>query len=285
MMMTNCPTDETVAAFVDGRLHPEARAEVMEHIANCPDCYALVSAGWDFQAAEQATEEKELAPVVKGPFGSWWKWTGAAVAASAILVFVVPPAWNSYEFRRERSALISAQNSAKKRPVEGRLTGFDYQRFEALRGSGDDASDDLSKYTVPLAAANLNARKARTARQWQAQSAAHLLVGERPEAIEAIEKAVTLSPNDPSILNDRIVAYLEQYRFETVTAPAALEAAQRAWQVAQTPEIAFNRALALEANGRRNEAIAAWQEYLKLDPNSPWAADAKQHIQTLQYLL
>jgi hypothetical protein len=278
MTMTNCPTDETVAAFLDGRLHPEARAEVVEHIANCPDCYALVSAGWDYQAMEQ----KELAPVVKGRFGSWGMGAVAAVAASAIIVFALPVTQNAIKFRSRRSELVDAQNSAKERPVEGRLSGFGYQPFKTYRGTGDTGDDDLSKYTVPAAAEDLKALRARTARQWQAQSAAHLLLGERKEAIEAIEKAAAASPTDPSILNDRIVMYLAQIGWDSAAAPRALEAAQRAWQIAQTPEIAFNRALAFKANERRNEAIAAWQEYLKLDASSSWAEDAKQNLQRLQ---
>lgn len=293
MMMTNCPTDETVAAFVDGRLPPEARAEVMAHIADCPDCYALVSAGWDYQAMEQKEEEKEkeeLAPVVEGRFGSWWMWTAAAIAATVVIVLQLPVTreWLTRDWigsERERSDLIAAQNSAKVRPVEGRLSGFSYQPLKKItRGSDDTLDDDLSKITLEAAAAKLKARTAETAREWQALSAAHLLLGERREAIEAIEKAAALSPRDPAILNDRIVAYLAQYRWQgdADAAQRALEAAESVWQVEQTPEIAFNRALAFEAVKRRNESIGAWQEYLALDAKSPWANEARQHLQRLQ---
>ncbi len=136
MMMMNCPTDETLAAFLDGRLQPEARAEVVEHIANCPDCYALVSAGWDYQAIEQ----KELAPVVKGRFGSWWKWAAvAAVAASVIVVLALPITQDAIKFRSRRSGLIAAQNSAES--GVGRGTPYGIRRISStvLSGvSGDD---------------------------------------------------------------------------------------------------------------------------------------------------
>jgi tetratricopeptide (TPR) repeat protein len=273
MTMTNCPTDETVAAFLDGRLHPEARAEVVEHIANCPDCYALVSAGWDYQAVEQKTQS-DPAPVVEGHFGSWWMWTAAAVAASAMIVFALPTTRNTMAFWRGRSVLIAAQNAEKERPVEGRLYGFGYQPATRIVRGGEEEKDN---YAVQAAALDLMGRDARSGHQWQALSAAHLLIGERKEAIDAIEKAALLSPDDPSILNDRIVAYLAQGE-----AQRALEAANRAWQVAQTPEIAFNRALAFKANQREKEAIAAWQEYLKLDATSPWAEEAKGKLQQLQ---
>ena len=54
MHMTNCPSEETLAAFIDGRLDIEARQRVVEHVTTCEDCYAIVSFAWDFQAEEPA---------------------------------------------------------------------------------------------------------------------------------------------------------------------------------------------------------------------------------------
>ncbi len=49
-------------------------------------------------------------------------------------------------------------------------------------------------------------------------------------------------------------------------------------------EAAFNRALLLTRLERRPEAIAAWQEYLRLDPGSRWSEAAREHLQQLEPL-
>ena len=39
------PTDETLAAYIDGRLDEETRKRVVEHMAECPECFEVVMAG------------------------------------------------------------------------------------------------------------------------------------------------------------------------------------------------------------------------------------------------
>ena len=56
----------------------------------------------------------------------------------------------------------------------------------------------------------------------------------------------------------------------------------RAWSMEQSPEIAWNRALARELLEQKQEAIAAWNEYLKLDSDSAWAREARGRIADLR---
>src|SRR5213592_1840720 len=39
------PTDETLAAYIDGRLDKETRKRVVEHMAECPECFDVVMGG------------------------------------------------------------------------------------------------------------------------------------------------------------------------------------------------------------------------------------------------
>jgi tetratricopeptide (TPR) repeat protein len=45
---------------------------------------------------------------------------------------------------------------------------------------------------------------------------------------------------------------------------------------------AFGMARALEEDGRREEAMAAWEDYLVLDPDSSWAGQARRRLQALR---
>jgi len=54
--------------------------------------------------------------------------------------------------------------------------------------------------------------------------------------------------------------------------------------IAADPSLAegwFNRASAFEQMFMFDEARRAWQEYLRLDSNSGWAAEARRHLEQL----
>ena len=55
--MSNCPSEETLAAFIDGRLDSRARRHVIAHIAICPDCHAIVTASWDYVATAEPMDK------------------------------------------------------------------------------------------------------------------------------------------------------------------------------------------------------------------------------------
>ncbi len=44
----SCPSEETLAEFIDGRLDPEARRSVVEHLAVCGECRDIVMAADEF---------------------------------------------------------------------------------------------------------------------------------------------------------------------------------------------------------------------------------------------
>ncbi|HET9767207.1 MAG TPA: tetratricopeptide repeat protein, partial [Thermoanaerobaculia bacterium] len=61
--------------------------------------------------------------------------------------------------------------------------------------------------------------------------------------------------------------------------PAALEAIDRALEISpRLPEALFNRALALERLYLRRSALAAWQAYLDVDDRGAWAREARERM-------
>lgn len=101
------------------------------------------------------------------------------------------------------------------------------------------------------------------------------------EAIEVLEKASIKQPDNVYILNDLSAAYVASH--EKTTKPMnliqALSTIDKAFNLnSSLEEIRFNKALILEKLNLSPTAYDEWQEYLKLEKNSDWAKEAKEHI-------
>ncbi|HEU5131282.1 MAG TPA: tetratricopeptide repeat protein, partial [Pyrinomonadaceae bacterium] len=82
------------------------------------------------------------------------------------------------------------------------------------------------------------------------------------------------STNQAQIYNDLGVAWLEKGDFNR-----SLESFNKALQLdSNLSEALFNRALCYERQSRFAEAKADWNEYLKRDSSSPWADEARRHL-------
>jgi hypothetical protein len=76
-----CLDPEEVAALIDGRLAPAARAAALEHVAGCADCHEVLA-----QTGRAVIEEDARAPVAR-PAG-FRAWLPAVAAASVILALL-----------------------------------------------------------------------------------------------------------------------------------------------------------------------------------------------------
>src|SRR5439155_22984947 len=92
-----------------------------------------------------------------------------------------------------------------------------------------------------------------------------------------IAAAVPL-PAHAQLTSDPAAAYIAYGRAEN-----ALAAAERAWSIKKTPEIAWNRAVAAQALQHRDAAINDWKDYLQLDSKSQWAIDAREQLEKLEH--
>lgn len=284
----HCPTDETLAAFIDGRLEGEARERIVEHLVMCDSCHAVWQSAAEFQAAEAPGN------VVKGRFGRGWVWAGVAVAAALVALVFLGPMRDRLTFGRPSGmrALVVASQETPYRPFEPRLSAdFPYKELKLkTRGDGDDGN-----LRIEAAATDVLADAAERPMDPRAVAAASLFLRQWNAAVETLEKALVeetgagtaieaiAKSRKADLLNDTAVAYLERGRREKrpVDFERALEAADRAWKLDPKPATAFNRALALEALTLREDAKSAWNDYLKLDSTSPWAREADEHLATL----
>jgi putative zinc finger protein len=230
MHMTNCPSEETLAAFIDGRLDPDARQQVVEHVATCEDCYAIVSAAWDFQVSEPvepgrgeegggqlivAAGKQVVAAdggrVVRGRFGSrafWASGAAAAVAAAVVAAIVVLP---GHLGSNDMNAVVKASDQLAYRPSMARLSAdFPYrQKRPQWRGieSGNEQNTSIEASELNLMSVRAHileaAGKSPSASQLHAMGVASLLM-----------KKVEETENGVSFLEDALRAESKQKEIE-----------------------------------------------------------------------
>jgi hypothetical protein len=293
----SCPSDETIAAFVDGVLSDAERADVERHVATCDRCFELLA-----ELGCQLTEldaEAEPAPsslaaspavirpiVTPKPRAHVWRWgMGLAAAASLAVVAVwlarapdvTITADGELADGGARRTLIEQVGSH--RTSEARLTGFSWGAVPSVLRSGSEVSRRPPEILAAAGLALQETDRKETAGAHRVAGLAYLLLGDYERAIERLEEARRSTPTPPaSLLSDLGAAYLERGRLQGRTADLT-KGAELAEQAVVRPDALpaawFNRALALEQLGLRDRAIAAWKDYLaRAAPAAPGAAAA-----------
>lgn len=279
------PSDETLAAFIDGRLDDVTRRRVVEHMTTCDECYAVYLAATEMQKASGPLPPRHRA--VNRRFRA------AMLAISAVLAMVVlvqlTPLHRYFGPRQSGiDSLVKASGDLPYRTVEGRLAGgFGWKPLHEIPRAATpvNVQRDPQKWSLLEASVDVakTAERDRSPENLHALGVSHLLLGNFDEAIATLQAAERMRPRDAAIHNDLATAYLARAAYSD-RAPdyvSAVEESKRAWELKQTPEIAWTRAMALEHLPMKTTARAAWNDYLALDPNSPWRAEAEQHVHDL----
>jgi anti-sigma factor RsiW len=270
---STCVDAATVAAFVDGVLDPASRARVVAHVATCEDCAELVG--------EVIRTNDELPVASKGKV-LWMRSRGlaavggvAAIAAS-ILLFVV-----------NRGAALDPVIAAvgDNRPILARPSGgFHYGPLRSPMRGSSAGSDDLA---LAAAVARLRERATQTnaAGDLHASGVAELVAGNTAGAIDALQAARRLEPDDARVIADLGAAYMTRFveRGDQADANAAVDAFDTA--LARSPSLKeawFNKALLLERMNRPAEALTAWSSYLELSDERGWREEATRNRDDLQ---
>lgn len=97
------------------------------------------------------------------------------------------------------------------------------------------------------------------------------------EALELIERAIAISPDDPAIIDSLGWALYKVARYEE-----ALVQMRRAFAAFPDDEVASHLGEVLWALGRFDEAMRVWQDALETDPESPLIAEAMERLQVAE---
>jgi anti-sigma factor RsiW len=269
--MPPCPDAGHLAAYIDGRLDAPDRAVVEAHLVQCEDCRTVLADTIHLQHEYPADD------LPASRFGRRPLAVGGAllVAAAALILMVVQAPRDPYA--AELRDLVAAVGTS--RPIEPRLTGgFAYGPRTVTRGTASSLSPELR-----IAAARVQERAggSATADSLHADAVASILLSDAARAAERLERATALGSATAPLLSDLAAAYLVRAEAtgQASDATLALAAADRALALdPDLPEALFNRALAMEAAGDDAAARQAWRDYLRRDPGSEWAVEARERL-------
>ena len=289
-----CPSSEALAAYFDWGVGAEERAQIEAHLADCDECRLLFA---HVLESHDGPDETQVGPArllaLPQPPRSRWKvrTLGAFVAAAAALLVVVqvrPQWWPGGQPGSVDARLADLADAVgQERTVEARLTGaFRYGPLRAsVRSGGSLAPLDNWKLFAAAGRIREDVQQDPTSDNLHALGLAHLLIGNYDDAVQAFEDAITENAGNAQYQSDLSAAYLARAKQldRQDDLPRALEAAERAAKAdARLLEAKFNRALALQSLYLGEGARRAWEEYLALDSQSPWADEARRHLAELQ---
>src|SRR5262245_7966169 len=81
----SCPTEEEMAAYIDGKLGWADGERITGHLASCEDCYAIYMGTVRFQLdSDSETENVVRFPDRRQPW-NWLQWVAAACLAYAVV--------------------------------------------------------------------------------------------------------------------------------------------------------------------------------------------------------
>lgn len=205
---------------------------------------------------------------------------GLAALVGATAVFLQPRIALWWKSRRSGAEEVFAvAERMPSRAIEGRLSGA--STYHPMRPPGY-APEDAS-----IEALRRIARTQHLRGNDYAVGVAQLLLGSVDDAIRALQHATESNesldtPQHAARLSDLSAAYLTRAKSRGVAdAMRAADLIEQSWRLDRSPAIAWNRALTREALCLRKPAIEAWRDYLSLDRDSRWSAEAGMHIRRL----
>lgn len=274
--MTDCVDAETLALFAEGKLSRAEMKPVLDHVTTCASCMRIVK----IAGARSSDDESDLRD--EKPRRNWTP--GLAVAAAVIVTLLAIPAIRL--FRTTPVDQLVALSPRSARIVEPRVAGgFPWAPWRGSARAGDPAADAARLRLGGLAGELMQRGDEEKTPVTQHAAGVALLLAERPlDATPRLRDAAEHAPDDARSWSD-LAAALYAAASQTARAslyPEALAAADCALRIDKDlPEALFNRALILERMGLRQEARAAWERYLRVDPSSSWASEAREHLQRL----
>jgi CHAT domain-containing protein/Tfp pilus assembly protein PilF len=220
----------------------------------------------------------------------WWESPELRIAASIILVAGVVLGLRQLLRQSPGNdgllALQAAYND--QRPLESRLSGWNYAPLVSLRGK-----PKVDYVQRDRAASNLQnaVNEQRDATSLQQLGQFYLTEKQFDKAVDQFQAALVLSPQNATIHSDLGTALLEKGKTLKDSDPGkaaelfakSLAELTKALQLDNARlEALFNRALLYSYLGLPEKAEQDWRLYIEKDPNSNWTNEAKERLKTIE---
>jgi tetratricopeptide (TPR) repeat protein len=298
--------EELIDRYIFDELSAGESARFREHFLCHPEREARLELAQRLKV--YATEQRRSEParprteITSSPRIAPWFRTiplSLKIAASILLaiglgLFIWKVAFRQSDVDRSLVALNAAYRD--QRPVEARISNFNYAPYLTTRGAGSEKVDqnELRRAELTL----LDARSP-TPRVYHALGKVYLAQRDFDKAIEQFDEALKGDSKNAQIYSDLGAAYLEKGKIDLEkgkTEPASSEAGKgmeelgrslenlkRAIELnANLLEALFNRALCRQYLMLPQQAEEDWHEYLKRDSTSAWAEEARRNLQRLE---
>ena len=311
----DCPDSALWREIAAGVTPPKQVLAHLQHASRCDHCGPLLrEAVAEVTNLNQATTEAERAEIAtlasaqperqrdiarrmagttrRDPAPApWWKvWANVprlAIAGAALAAVVAAASWITVHSRNSSSAgQLLAHAYTEQRTLEVRFAGAAYAPLRVQRGpeaSFADRTPSLLKAEA-LIASELPSHP--TDPSWlQAKGRADLLEGKYDAAVESLRRALELSPDSPELMVDVASAYFQRALTEDRPQDygAAFESLSKALaKQPDDPVALFNRAIVSEHQFLYHQALEDWEHYLRVDPRSQWADEARVHADTVR---
>lgn len=272
--------DQITDEYVKGMFQGEERERVEKYFLKSEHRREKLNFALALKRA-QADRRRRINPKFYVPIAA------AIVVALGLGVFL----WRSLHDRSGTNEALVALNAAyqKQRPNESRISGLNYAPFIPTRGAETEVNKtELQKAELTL----LNAPDKSSPAVHHAVGQVYLAKKQYDDAIKEFDEALKLDSSNAALYSDLGAAWLEKgkasrqatERGKSVEAFArSLENLDRALELQPNLlEALFNRAIVHQYQMLNDDAEADWNEYLKRDPSSGWAEDARQKLQDLK---
>ncbi|MGH7491458.1 MAG: tetratricopeptide repeat protein [bacterium] len=305
---------DEIGKFTNGELSETENQRVQEHLSTCDQCRRdlvmlirlaavevteaerkLLQSIPAFESSEQVRQvisrlphiiEPTPEPVVEEE--SWWERLTAFLPASTpvpafatvLFIFVALGAFGGYRLYVSHQINNDLVNGYAALKQNWKVSGDDFRPPGEFERSLFSREHGPAPVTDPAAQAfeSVLVREEHNREALLGLAVFYSFSGRMAQADSLVEILLQRDSTDAEAWNQRgaIRARMEQFE----AALAAFATALR--HQPGYSEAAFNRALLLTRFRRKAEALAAWQEYLRRDPTSPWSEAARDHLRKLE---
>lgn len=284
------PALEEIAHFARGESSEPAREELERHLAGCELCrqqlheFEQFLADCDNPPASDLTSEwRELQRRIRARKVVMLAPKWGSIAAGLALVCGL--GYVAFRMFTPSTASLLAQARREQPNSEYRIAGADYAPVSQQRAGRSAFGLPPSLFKAEARLADQILARPGDPEVLRLQGEAEMIARDAGNAVNALRKALDARPQDPRILADLGAAYALRGEVENQFGDytSALEYLSQSLRLQpRSPEPAFNRALVLERLLLKDQAIRAWESYLKLDSSSLWAREARKRLLELQ---
>ena len=171
----------------------------------------------------------------------------------------------------------------KERPIEPRISGFDYAPMNVTRGEN---KDDANKNKLELAKTKFLQEVVNNpnAENYHKLGVFYLTQQNYKDAIENLEKAVKADDKNAIFQNDLGSSYFQFAKDDKdnklINLARANESFSKAIEInPNLLEALFNKALTLQELNLPRQAKESWELYLQKDSSSKWADEARKNLE------